>query len=138
MPYTITQTHQYLHVAEQQYAIAKKVRFTTLDSCIGVAGRRNNGRVVGVHLVVVGAQGPFDEAAANVVADLVQDCDEVMIVGAYTIWQDSVGAAFDVLTERLNPTLVYADGVPSLQFRVSHGRLRYKLNASRWCSCLGV
>lgn len=79
----------------------------------------------------------FDVTAANSVVNLLGGCAEVLIVGAYTIWQDIFGAAFDVLDQQLHPRLIYSDGVPSLQFRVNNGRLSYKLNASRWFSCLG-
>lgn len=140
MPYALAQTHQNLYVAEQQYAIAKKVRFTYLDSCLGVGGRRTDGQVIGVHLVMMGRDGGwFDEDGANAVVAILQACEETILIGDSVTW---AGTAFTSdgyasMVERLGPRVISMAHARALQFRVSHGRLRYKLNADRWCSCLG-
>lgn len=75
-------------VAEKEYVTAKVIKFTYLDSCIGVVGRKGDD-LTGVHLVMDIENIEFGEQADNVVqqiVDLLKGSDEVIIVGDYKGW----------------------------------------------------
>ncbi len=137
MPYNFARTELNSNVAEQQYATAWRVRMSNMTSCICVAGRHTFGKVVGVHLVVVGADGTFfDDAAAGEVARIMAHCWQVVIAGHLDCW-DGVVPAFQTLRGGVNPQLVDLSGGPihGLEFRTRNRRLGYRVDGGAFAPC---
>lgn len=76
-----------LAIDEQSYAsAANQIRFTTFVSCLGVVARKGD-TLFGVHLVLVGKEGPFDVVgAANVLSKLPKVYDQSYLVGFVDEW----------------------------------------------------
>lgn len=97
-------------LAEKEYATAKIIKFTYLDSCIGVVGRKGDD-LTGVHLVLDIEK--LDEQADNVaqqIVDLLQGSDEVIIVGLIEVWKNGIPGASKIVQtlkqkQKLNATL---------------------------------
>lgn len=97
-------------LAEKEYATAKIIKFTYLDSCIGVVGRKGDD-LTGVHLVLDIEK--LNEQADNVaqqIVDLLQRSDEVIIVGLIELWENDnmvlgAYAIVQTLKQKLNATL---------------------------------
>ena len=137
MPYTIIRTHQNRHVAEAEYAVATSVAFTPITSCLVIAGREGNGRIVGVHLVIIDGQGNvFDNAAAQVAGGLLAACRQHLMIGSIGSWRhpaNGVGAAFNALAGQYQYRQVDVAAAPRLRLFSRFGYLRYRTGNG----CLG-
>lgn len=138
MPYTFQRTYR-MRIAERQYALGTTIQFTNLDSCLALVGRRSNGKVFGIHLVIYSDDmSLFDQAAADTAAELLGECTDVAVIGPYDCWQNpenGVSDAFDSLVERFNPNMVLEDRVNGLRVYSSGGRLKYRTGAGTWFWC---
>lgn len=97
MAYSFSEAKDTMKIAEQEWGKGSEIKFTTFTSCIGVIAKRND-ELYAVHLVMVGKEGPFNEAAAVDVVGLFPKLpDKVTIVGCIKDWENNVGPAYQKL-----------------------------------------
>jgi len=114
MPYQITRCNRPLNIGECEWASAQAilpvngqaqatVQFGKFTSCIGiVASNVDASQIIGIHLVMVGPDGPFTADDVSTVTDLLADFPENQsIVGQIGWWKDNVPDAFSALVDAL-------------------------------------
>lgn len=119
MPYTLTQAADNMAIAECQWGCAGTLQFTKFTSCIGVLAKvAGADRVIGIHLVMVDANGNTFSAGdvdlvTTVLTDQGYDNTTCTIIGQITYWTQSNNAAYTALFNALNNPATYqlADGV---------------------------
>lgn len=119
MPYSLSPARNAMAIAECEFSAAQTIQFTPFSSCIGVLARvQNQLHVVGIHLVLVDAQG--NHFSANDVQTVVQtltaanyDLNNVLIIGQIAYWEKSAPAAYQALVQALAPRDTYplSDGI---------------------------
>ncbi|WP_114392041.1 hypothetical protein [Oleisolibacter albus] len=119
MPYILTPAQDTMAIAEREFGTSSpQVQFTLFTSCIGVLSLRN-GAVTGVHLSITAEDGTlFDDAAANQVAQIIGQWDQIKVIGRIDYWENpanGVTAAFNNMLQLLGvpPDNLYqlADGI---------------------------
>lgn len=114
MAYRIHQGNDPLNIRECEWASAQAilpadgqdvptVQFGNFTSCIGiVASNTDASQIIGIHLVMVGPDGPFTADDVPTVIELLADFPENRsIVGQIEWWQDNVPEAFAALVDAL-------------------------------------
>jgi hypothetical protein len=106
MAYIFSQAGNALGIAEQEYAAAAEVRFSTFTSCIGLVARAE-GELTGVHLVMLSNDGSvFDNAAADAAVNLLGNYQQVVVIGQAGMWDDNINAAYQHLLGNLNNPII--------------------------------
>jgi len=130
----LTYTSLNTQVGEQRYCVARNIEFTTLTSCIVVVGESSSyfNQVVGAHLVLIGTDGAFDEAAANEVVEVFRSCSgRSYVLGNISFWdgqQGGIGAAYDHMVENLPQCCIVDTGGAEITAAVHGGQARYWSN----------
>ena len=130
----LTYTSVNTNVGEQRYCIARNIEFATLTSCIVVVGESSSyfNQVVGAHLVLVGTDGGFNDAAANEVIEVFRGCSgRSYVLGNIDYWdgQDGgIGAAYDHMVQNLPHCRVVNTGGAAITAAIQNGQARYWSN----------
>lgn len=133
MAYQIDWTSNTRAVPEQHWATGREVKFSAIDSCIGVVGKTIGGKVIGVHLVLLDRQGNlFDDSGVQRVREIVDGglLGRAFIIGDYRTWEDNVGTPYASLKNGLGTNVreIHARG-RNIGGRMSRGvQLQYCLN----------
>lgn len=120
MPYHIVQAPDVLAIPEEQFGVAQTIQFTKFTSCIGVLAKvKGANQVIGIHLVMVGLDGSFNDGGVNAVMAVLNannyDPTTAIILGQIAYWQtpsNGVSASYQQLVNQLRPVQTYqlADG----------------------------
>ncbi|UCD85821.1 MAG: hypothetical protein JSU92_06395 [Deltaproteobacteria bacterium] len=106
MAYEIKEADDAMAIKEREYGCAEEVRFTKVDSCIGIlAKKKGEDMVIGIHLSLFDEGGnKFDENAVGNVMDCLGEFDEknVVILGSLGIWERDLKNYYNDLKNKLN------------------------------------
>lgn len=128
MPYTFSPAPDPMAVAEQAYSKDPTIQFTPFTSCIGLLANYkdiNRNDVTAVHLVIVSDDATtFNEEAAKNAVALLEDYDQVVVIGATDIWHDNVPLPYQYLLSLLNQPIVVQRGDGIYAGRIDEGRFQ--------------
>lgn len=90
MGYNFTAAANPLAIAEQEYATADTIMFTTFTSCIGVIAKKGT-QLTAIHLVMTARDGTlFNQVTASriIFEVLPANYDKVLIIGCTDLWKN--------------------------------------------------
>lgn len=94
--YSITETPHLTAIAECQYAVGDKLKFTKFTSCLGLFCKiKGSTKLVGIHLVLFDENDvPFTEADVAKVKTILEKCDAEWntgwLVGCLDYWTPEI------------------------------------------------
>ncbi|MCR9160736.1 MAG: hypothetical protein ACE37F_04130 [Nannocystaceae bacterium] len=133
----LTYTSLNSQVGEQRYCVARDIEFTTLTSCVVVVAESASyfNQVIGAHLVLVGTDGAFDQAAADEVIDVFRNATgRTYVLGNIDFWdgqEGGIGAAFNHMVQNLPDARVVNTGGAEITASIEGGSIAYRANGVR-------
>ncbi len=104
LPYEMTFAEDNMNILEKQYGIGETVKFSELNSCIGIVYKlEGQEKLLGIHLVI---REPleYDEPMVEAVKTVLKGHkahEPILVLGCINIWAEQTGETYSKLLEAL-------------------------------------